>query len=262
MQEPGDELSDHPPTTAFRDVTIIGGGCYGTFYAGQLAVALGRGRIVARSITLVDRDPSCRAARDAGLEPPFHLELADWASYLDRWLDRPPPEAGDPDDAIVPSPLMPHLMAEWLMRWAVRHGAGREVALVPVEQPVGTPYDVAAPDGNRYVSFADWLCPTHCVEPHICPVIRGPRTWEMSEALVEYVARSRSARPMSGPALFITRHRAFGVGMFDVAEARAAREMVAAALAHAEGTDLLVGTISSCHGALSCVRVAPGWTTA
>lgn len=228
---------------------MVGGGCYGTFYAGQLRAALGKGKLTAQSIVLVDRDARCRAVRDGALGGPISLVVATWDDFLDQWLDRQPPNAG-PDDAIVPSPLMPHLMADWLVRVVARRG--QLVEKVPVDRPMNTPYDVAAADGNRYVSFADWLCPTHCVEPHVCPVTKGPRTWEMSDALRDYVRRSRGA--LAGPALFVTRHRAFGVGMFDCAEVRAARSLAEGASANPPA-DLLVATISSCHGAMSTVRI-------
>jgi len=250
------------PATAFRDVVVVGGGCYGTFYSGQLAAALARGKITARSIVLVDRNPDCQAARDAKRQSPFRLVIADWDHYLDGFLDHPPPEVGDPDDAIVPSPLMPHLMAEWLLGVAGRLRPDREVSLVPVDQPVGTPYDVHPPGANRFVSFADWLCPTHCIEPHVCPITGGPRTWEMSDALTAYVARVSRTRPMAGPALFVTRHRAHGVGMFDVSEARSARSLLVGALGEPGQVELLVATISSCHGAVSCLRVGPPGSSA
>jgi len=240
-------------TIAFRDVAIIGGGCYGTFYASQLAAARGRGKLLVRSLLVVDRDPGCRASREVEPDPTMTIVAADWGAFLDEFLENPAPLPGQPDDAIVPSPLMPHLMAAWLLRVARTRWPDRAAAVVSAEQPVGTPYDVLAPDGTRYISFADWLCPTHCVEPHLCPVIRGPRTWEMSDALEEYAARLRRAHPTAGPALFVTRHRAFGVGMFDVAEARAARELL-----EREGereTDFLVGTVSSCHGAVTRFRL-------
>jgi hypothetical protein len=107
------------------------------------------------------------------------------------------------------------------------------------------------------VSFADWICPTHCVEPHICPAIKGPRTWEMRDAVTAYVDRLGRARPTVGPALFVTRHRAFGVGMFDVAEARAARALLDRVEGMTDGTDVIVGTLSSCHGALARIRIGP-----
>lgn len=240
-----------PPSTAFREIAVIGGGCYGTFYAGQLRTALAKGKITAQSIVLADMNPNCQAVREGALGGPVSLVVTRWDDFLDQWLDRAAPNDGAPDDAIVPSPLMPHLMADWLVRILGRRG--RKVHKVPVDRPLGTPYDVAAPDRNRYVSFADWLCPTHCIEPHICPVTKGPRTWEMGDALGDYVRRSRGS--LAGPALFTTRHRAFGVGMFDCGEVRAARRLAETAANADRRTDLLVATISSCHGAVSTLRI-------
>ena len=245
------------PRQVFRDVVVIGGGCYGTFYAGQLDAARAKGKIAYRSVLLVDHNPGCQASREP-LPAGHELVVAAWAPFLAEFLERPAPDPHLPDDAIVPSPLMPHLMANWLEERARRIWPGRHVALRPVDEPVGTPYDATGPDGTRYVSFADWICPTHCVEPHICPVIRGPRTWEMGDTLTAYRRRLARARATAGPALFVTRHRAFGVGMFDVSEAREASKMLVEAGAHGETVDLMVGTISSCHGAVSLLELGPG----
>src|SRR5438876_162725 len=49
-----------------RDVVVIGGGCYGTFYAGQLAKARERGKAHFRRVVVVDRDPACRARAELG----------------------------------------------------------------------------------------------------------------------------------------------------------------------------------------------------
>lgn len=239
--------------TVFRDVVVIGGGCYGSFYAAQLAQARARGKITCREVILVDRDPACQAASEDRLPAGCSLAVRDWDSFLDEFLNRPAPAPGGPDDAIVPSPLMPHLMAHWLGRLASRRWPGRVTETVAVERPLGTPYDVLAPDGTRYVSFADWLCPTHCIEPHVCPVTRGPRTWEMKDALVRYVAALDHERPTAGPALFVTRHRAFGVGMFDVAEVRLAAVQLTEAVER--GAALVMATVSSCHGAVGMLRV-------
>jgi hypothetical protein len=244
--------------TAFREVVIIGGGCYGSFYAGQLRTALERGRIRAEVISVIDRDRDCQAARTFTWSPPFALVTAEWDQYLDALLERPAPLAERPDDAIVPSPLMPHLMANWLLRWAGRRHQRTAVTVIPLEPPLGTPYDRLGRDDNRYLSFADWLCPTHCIEPHICPVTRGPRTWEMADALIEYVARRNRHRPTLGPALFLTRHRAHGVGMFDAAEARSAARLLEEAIGRPDRPDLVVATVSSCHGAAACLRPGPG----
>ncbi len=240
---------------ALRDILVIGGGCYGSFYAGQLARARRVGRLIHRHVLVVDRDPACSLARAGLPDAATRLVTAEWGAFLDEFLDRPPPDPGEPDDAVVPSPLMPHLMAAWLAREARRLWPGREVGSCRLEPAVGTPYDRAGPDGTRYLSFADWLCPTHCVEPHQCPVTRGPRTWEMAEAVTAYAARLAHSAPVAGTAVFVTRHRVYGVGMFDVAEARAARQMLSGAGPGA-GT-VVVATVSSCHGALSGLELGP-----
>ncbi len=242
--------------TELRDVAIVGGGCYGTFYAGQLIRARERGKARYRRLLVVDRDPRCRFTSELGPGSDRELVVADWGDFFDDWLDRPGIRAtAEPGDAIVPSPLMPHLMYQWLMRRARGRWPGREVGPRPLTGPIGTPYDSAAPDGTRYVSFADWLCPTHCVEPATCPVTRAPRTWEMSDAMERLTARLDRSTPTKGPALFVCRHRVFGVGMFDVAAVLEGDRLVAQAGEHAEEVDVVVGTVSGCHGAVSLIHL-------
>ena len=112
----------------------------------------------------------------------------------------------------------------------------------------GTPYDVSAPDGTRYVSFADWICPTHCIEPAICPVIRAPRSWEMADAMDSLARRLDRSPPTGGPVLFVCEHRVFGVGMFDVAAVLAGMPRWRPPGSRESPVDVLVGTVSSCHG--------------
>jgi hypothetical protein len=133
----------------------------------------------------------------------------------------------------------------------------RMVETRPVPQGPGTPYDTSAPDGTRYVSFADWLCPVHCIEPATCPVIRAPRTWEMTDALVAMTARLAVRRPTAGPVLFTCRHRVYGVGMFDVASVLDGDALVAAAGAGPGPVDVVVATLSACHGAASLLHLGP-----
>ncbi len=126
---------------------------------------------------------------------------------------------------IVPSPLMPHLMAELAGAARARSMARpRPSALVPAVEPLGTPYDRLHTDGVRYVSFADWLCPVHCVEPLRCPMIHAPRTWEMGEAVTAWTAAHGQQHPTAGPALFACRHVAYGVGMYPAHLALDARD--------------------------------------
>jgi hypothetical protein len=230
---------------AFRDIAIVGGGCYGSFYAAQLERARERGRVEYRRLLVVDRDPACQAARDAHVSGRT-IVCQDWDAFFDAWLE----SDASAGDAIVPSPLMPHLMFEWLLRRARRRWPGREVHPAPVTVEARTPYEMPAPDGVRYVSHADWLCPTHCIEPALCPMIRAPRTWEMADTLEEMTRRLGRTACVAGPVALRCRHRAFGVGMFDADEVLAADTLVAEAGVSGDEVRILVGTVSSCHGAV------------
>lgn len=230
----------------FRDIAIVGGGCYGSFYATQLLTARARGAASWRRLLVVDRDPHCRAAGLDGVT----LVTADWNAFFDDFLGDPASREGD---AIVPSPLMPHLMADWIVRRAETRWPGRRVVREPAAVPLDTPFESAAPDGTRYVSFADWLCPVHCIEPATCPETRAPRTWEMAE----HCAGWAEAQGFAGAALFVCRHRVFGVGMFDVSEVLEGDRLLAAAGAATGDCRVLIGTVSRCHGAVTVLHVGP-----
>jgi hypothetical protein len=242
-----------------RDAIVVGGGCYGTFYAGQLAKAKEKGKVRFRRVLVVDRNPTCRARTELGEAPDRGFVIADWRDYFARFLgaaERARP--GEPQDFIVPSPLMPHLMFEWLLARARERWPGRGIEAVPVPNTLGTPYDRSAPppDHTRYVSFADWICPTHCIEPAICPAIGGARAWEMGDAVRGLAERLRAAgEPVHGPALFVCRHHVFGVGTFAVDAVLAGDDIVRAAGRDGAPAAVLVGTISSCHGAVNLLRL-------
>jgi hypothetical protein len=249
-------VDDTPASVAFRDVVIVGGGCYGTFYAGQLMRARERERAISRRLRVVDRDPHCQFTREIGESDTSELRVQEWGAFFDRYLaDASPVLPGEPGDTIVPSPLMPHLMYEWLVRQARARWPSRRIETRPVPTGPGTPYDVNAPDRTRYVSFADWTCPTHCIEPAICPIIRAPRTWEMADALGGLARRLDLAHPTAGPVLFVCEHRVFGVGMFDVAAVLTGNATVATAGSPGSPVDVLVGTVSSCHGAVNLLQL-------
>jgi len=248
-------VDDSSASVRFRDVVIVGGGCYGTFYAGQLERARARGKAAYRTLLIVDRDPACQSARDLGEDDTRRLVTREWGDFFDDYLGSVSPAApGEPPDAIVPSPLMPHLMYEWLVRRARDRWPGRLIETRPVPLGPGTPYDASGPDGTRYISFADWICPTHCIEPAICPVIRAPRTWEMSDAMQGLARKLDQSQPTAGPVLFLCEHRVFGVGMFDVSAVLAGDAMVADA-GERSPVNVLVGTVSSCHGAASLLHL-------
>ncbi|HEV2641677.1 MAG TPA: hypothetical protein VGT98_03175, partial [Candidatus Elarobacter sp.] len=134
-------------------------------------------------------------------------------------------------------------------RWPDRIVESRPLASPP------TPWHSAAPDGTQYASFATWTCPINCVEPARCPHTRGERSWTMPAAARELVQGARgSAEPLSGPVIFHCTHRAYGVGMFDTRDVVAGDEFVRAAAARASA-DVLVGTVSHCHGAFNVLHI-------
>lgn len=242
----------------FGHVVVIGGGCYGSWYTQQLARAAEHGALIVDHVTVVDRDPTCRVvaqhASGAYAALPLVIETAEWEPWLAAWLDDAEPAARR-GDAIVPSPLMPHLLLDWLMHGARRRWPTRSVDVEPLRAPPPMPWQRAAPDGRHYVSFAEWMCPVNCIEPARCPATRGPRSWSMPPALSDYVEHERAAgHPLEGPIIFHCSHRVWGVGMIDADTVVAADRFVAAAGRHGEAR-LLVGTVSHCHGALGVLHV-------
>jgi len=238
---------------------VVGGGCYGTFYASQLAKAKARGKTDYRKVIVVDRNAGCQARRELGAAGDREFVTRDWSAFFDDWLcEAPRTTHPAPDDQIVPSPHMPHLMFEWVLRRARERWPRRSVSVEPVPGEVRTPYDRSGggPDATRYVSWADWICPTHCIEPALCPAIGASRTWEMGDTVRGLAERLRaSGRPVSGPALFVCKHQVFGVGMFSAESVRAGDRLIEDAGASGEPAEILVGTISSCHGALNLLTL-------
>jgi len=251
------------PAGVMRDVIIVGGGCYGTFYAAQLAKAKQRGRAMYRQMIIVDRNPRCRASIERAAFVDCEIQTAEWQPFFDRYLAAASPsDEPEEQDVIVPSPHMPHLMFEWLVRQARSRFPDRAVEVAAVVGDMGTPYDRTADDLTRYVSFADWVCPTHCIEPALCPAIGRARTWEMPEAVRALADRMRGpgARVL-GTALFVCRHTVFGVGTFAVAAVLDGARLVEAAARQPDGGSVLVGTVSSCHGAVNLLTVGPRVTS-
>jgi hypothetical protein len=249
-------------TQRFGTIVVVGGGCYGSYYVRQLARAERAGALAWDSLVVVDRDPDCAVAhlseqklqeQQEWEERPssLALDVREWTEFFRGYLGRAaarPLEHGH--DAIVPSPLMPHLMADWLVDRARARWPGRDVHTAPLASPPRVPWQRAAEDGTHYVSFAEWMCPINCIEPARCPHTRGERSWSLPPALVAYAESERTAgRPVEGPFVFHCAHRAFGVGMLDV------RDVIAADAAISErggqgAATFLVGTASHCHGAL------------
>src|SRR2546425_9692026 len=144
-----------------RDVAVFGGGCYGTFYAGQLAKAREGGKPRSRRAVVVDRAPACRARLELGEIPDRVFVARDWDDYFAELLGgAAPAAAGEPQDYIVPSPLMPHLMFQWLVARARERWPRRAVDVAALPGGAGAPHDRTGPHPTRDVSVARRICST------------------------------------------------------------------------------------------------------
>jgi hypothetical protein len=244
----------------YGTIVIVGGGCYGSYYVRQLGRAVAAGALSCERLLVVDRDPECQVARsvregETRAAPLPTIITRDWGEFFHEYLVEAALRDDAANDAIVPSPLMPHLMYEWLLARARERWPGRAVATRPLDSDPPIPWQKSAPDGTHYVSFAEWVCPINCIEPARCPKTRGPRDWSLPPAVRAYVAAERTrGRNLAGPVIFHCVHRAYGVGMFDTRDVLAGDELVASAAADGPA-DVLVGTVSHCHGALSVLSI-------
>ena len=249
----GISAAEPRPLLRFRRIVVMGGGCYGSWYTQQLTRAIHREALVAHEIIVVDRDPHCQVAERLGEGAydgaPVHVAVRAWDDYVADWLAAGPEALAE--DAMVPSPLMPHVCLDWLMARARAHWPGRTVGIAPLPVAPPTPWERAAPDGRHYVSFATWTCPVNCIEPARCPATRGPRDWSMPVALGQYV--DGLVGQLDGACIFPCEHRTYGVGMIDAARIAAAEAQVVGS--GALPRRLLVGTVSHCHGALGVLTI-------
>ena len=247
-------------TQRYGDIIVVGGGCYGSYYLRQLTRAREAGALTWERLLVIDRDADCQVRREGMKAPGLDVVTREWGSffaeYLGRASDRATSAPDAPEHAIVPSPLMPHLMGQWVMSRARARWPGRMMRFAPVNGAVDVPWQRTGDDGTHYVSFATWECPINCIEPRTCPHTRGVRAWSLPPTLRAFVETERlRGRRIDGPAVFHCVHRAFGVGMFGVDEVLAADALVAQ-VAAGRAAEVLVGTVSHCHGALAVLELA------
>ena len=237
---------------SYGTITIVGGGCYGSYYLRQLHRGRRAGAIEWERLVVVDQDPDCRVAvaLRAGSDERCEVAVSGWDGWFDAMLgatDGVRPHA--PRDAIVPSPLMPHLALSWLERRARARFGADAVTRLPLTVPPATPWQRAGADGTHYASYATWTCPINCVEPVRCPATRGHRAWSMPDAMKIYVESLPESERLLGPLVFHCSHRAYGVGMIDVDDILAADRFITEH-ASQRRAEFLVATVSHCHGAL------------
>lgn len=215
-------------------VVIIGGGRAGSHHARQLLKAARSGRLPGERLLIVDRSPACPAATEFGDAPEVSFACSDWRDFLVSWLG-----AASPSDHLVPAPLAPHLLWEWL---------ATELAADPAEPPRGwgLPYEQPGPGRELFLSAAAWICPETCVEPEHCPVLHAPRDWDLGDLIEQ-----RAGRLGYQAAVFRCIHLAGGVASIRAGAVQAA----SARLAGRAGDRVLVATSSRCHAALGALTL-------
>ena len=178
-----------------------------------------------------------RQLRRAGYGEALEVVRSDWAPALADWLS-----AASPDDQLVPAPLSPHFLRDWL-----RSAVGG----VALEPPRGwsLPFEVLGSDGSLYLSAAAWTCPATCVEPAHCPALHAPRDWDLA-SIIEEGAAERGFEA----AVFRVLHFAAGVATVPAVSLLTARDR----LRSLSGVRVVVATSSRCHAALGSFLVPSG----
>jgi len=108
--------------------------------------------------------------------PNSAFRISDGVEFLEKHLKR-----GNEPDWVVPA-LPVHLVAEWLL---LRLGPQmlKRVTL-PSKIEMGLPNPSRGPEGNIYLSHADFRCPYDCDEPRdICTITQKKRKQNMYEIL-------------------------------------------------------------------------------
>jgi hypothetical protein len=163
-----------------------------------------------------------------------HWHAEDGVSFLVRRLTR----HGDPSPWIVPA-LPLHLAYEWLAAALTSYGRFEPMP-VPEAVAAELPNAVRGPEGQLYISIADFRCPDTCSEPHgKCPVTGSPRLYDLHAHLAGlHHAVYRS--------LVIRSHQlAPGLGGY-----RARRLTDALDTVRANPSAWLFSTASKCHGVM------------
>jgi hypothetical protein len=233
---------------------VFGGGCFGSHHVRHIEKGRSRGRISPGAlIVVVDRNerPPARETPGVGDNPMVTFVQSDWLEYMKANWDALPPDA-----EVVPAPVAPHLAFEWLV-WSLRSRLGdKTIDVEPMAHEFGgLPYEYLDPSGCRYISAADWICPANCRAPHICPMIRDVRTWELEDTVNDYALRNPSE--FSTAVVFKPRFRVPGVDTLRIKDYTDARDRLISLSTspQALGKGVVVGTVSSCHGAVSLLRM-------
>ncbi len=268
---------------------VIGGGCYGLYHTRQLSKAIQKGKLPLDSqLIVVDRNLEPRVKKEFPDQPNLSFIQKDWQSFLLAFFDNLAlfnPVTDLDQVQIIPPPFAPHLYFDWL-RFSTRQKliemglAEIQVQREGFEYKMQLPYEFSDKTGNHFLSRAGWTCPATCIEPHLCPAVKGVRDWDLEEDLRNFVngklvkpsISARSQLEMAklnngGKGLidlephfeavetFLCHHFIFGIGAIAGRKFLEARErMLRLALSlgpEKKEARVAVGTLSHCHGVVA-----------
>ena len=153
-----------------EEIWIIGVGHFGTIAFQRLSQD-GKDRHFVLVDPLEEHLQKCKS-------PTATLVVSDGMDYCQKHLKK-----GRHPDWIIPA-LPVHLAAEWILL----HLGSKRLRRIPIptELELLVPNPMRGPEGNLYVSHADFRCPADCDEPRdICTVTQNRRQQNMFELLEE-----------------------------------------------------------------------------
>ena len=148
-----------------QKVWIIGGGKFG-LRAAEIIGSTG----AAADILIVEKDPRrCRKIEDRG----FHAVEADGIDFLKGYLVSPLQRQW----IVAAAPI--HVAYEW-MRACLPGSTRVEPQALPSELSGQLPDAMPGAEGQWYASYADFICPAHCLESgRVCSVTGRMRPQSM-----------------------------------------------------------------------------------
>jgi hypothetical protein len=210
---------------------IIGAGQFGT----RAVEKLHRKYPVA-PLTVVDQD---QTALDRLGHLPVDRVCADGIAYLEALVDNKSALAW-----IIPAAPI-HVAFEWVRRELARIGP-IEVVAVPLEVEDKLPNPKRGPEGQLFVSYADFRCPEHCTEPYdLCTWTGKPRKGLLYRTVGEIVFEDYRS-------IVIQSHQlAPGVGGYQVKALRKSLNEVMQ-----QTSPVLYATACFCHGVIHALRIS------
>jgi hypothetical protein len=246
-----------------RTYMLLGGGCYGHFFARQLLKWADRRQGPVARLQVVDRDPACRVARELD-DPRIELVEADWIDFLVATLAALRQEQApgrSVTERLVPPCYAPHLLLDTFSRLSgLDRATPAEAAALFAN--VDTPFRRDLDNGSHALSFATWRCPVSCIEPAVCPAIKQPRDWSVGSVVAALAERaSAHGTPVRSCHVMSCLHEAFGVGTIPLAEVVTELDRLEQQIDADRriGPDRLgysiVATVSVCHGIAGALRL-------